>query len=324
MKWIHRFLFQFKFYQKITAWSKSYVMPGFYPLSLHQVIAFFFHEIQERTLLNRASSLSFNFMLAFFPATIFLFTLIPYIPIKNFQGQLLNIISTILPYNAYIAFQTTIVDIVKHHNGKLLSLGFFSALYFATNGISNLMQAFNKSSLVVEKRSWLKRRRIALSLTIVISISLLVAITILTAGEAMINIIQHHIDSKSHLWIYLIKFSRWVVIITLFFVAISLLYRYGPANKQKWKFLSTGSIIATILAVLTSLGFSFYINNFSSYNKIYGSIGTLIILMLWLYLNSLIILIGFELNASIDFSKRNIKVVEPMFNSFRKKIIDNN
>ncbi|MDB4901023.1 MAG: ribonuclease [Mucilaginibacter sp.] len=324
MKWIHRFLSRVKFYQKISAWSKSYVIPGFYPLSLHQVIAFFFHEIQERTLLNRASSLSFNFMLAFFPATIFLFTLIPYIPIKNFQGQLLNIISTILPYNAYIAFQTTIEDIVKHHNGKLLSLGFISALYFATNGISNLMQAFNKSSLVVEKRSWLKRRRIALSLTIVISISLLVAITILTAGEAMISIIQHHIDSKSHFWIYLIKFSRWIVIITIFFVSISLLYRYGPANKQKWKFLSTGSIIATILAVLTSLGFSYYINNFSSYNKIYGSIGTLIILMLWLYLNSLIILIGFELNASIDFSKRNIKVVEPMFNSFRKKITDNN
>ena len=324
MKWLHRFLFRFKFYQKISVWSKSYIIPGFYPLSLHQVVAFFFHEIQERTLLNRASSLAFNFMLAFFPATIFLFTLIPYIPIKNFQGQLLTTISTILPYNAYMAFQATIEDIVKHHNGKLLSIGFISALYFATNGISNLMQAFNKSSLVVEKRSWLKRRRIALSLTIVISISLLVAITILTAGEAMISIIQHHIDSKSHFWIYLIKFSRWIVVITIFFVSISLLYRYGPANKQKWNFLSTGAIIATILAVLTSVGFSYYINNFSSYNKIYGSIGTLVILMLWLYLNSLILLIGFELNASIDFSKRNIKVVEPMFNSFRKKITDNN
>jgi membrane protein len=97
-----------------------------------------------------------------------------------------------------------------------------------------------------------------------------------------------------------------------------LLYRYGPANKEKWKFFSTGSIMATALAVLTSMGFSFYINNFASYNKIYGSIGTLVILMLWLYLNSLIVLIGFELNASIDYSKRNIKVAKPMFNSFRK------
>lgn len=257
-------------------------------------------------------------MLAFFPATIFLCTLIPFIPIHNFQGQLLTLLSTILPYNAYMAFQATIEDIIKIHNGKFLLLGFISALYFATNGVTNLMLAFNRSSLIVEKRSWLKRRVIALALTVVISISLLISITFMTAGEALINIIKQHIDSKGHFWIYVIAFSRWVIIIAIFFFNISLLYRYGPANKEKWKFLSTGSIMATALAVLTSLGFSYYINNFSSYNKLYGSIGALIILMLWLYLNSLILLIGFELNASIDYSKRNIKVVKPMFNSFRK------
>jgi membrane protein len=319
MKWTHRFLLRFGFYKNFVAWSRSYVLPGFHPLSLYDVISFFGHEIQERTLLIRASALAYNFMLAFFPATIFLFTLIPYIHIKNFQGQLLNILSTILPNNAYLAFQSTIVDILKHQNGKLLSLGFISALYFATNGISNLMQAFNRSSLIVEKRTWLKRRAIAMALTLIISISLLIAITILTSGEILIGHLQHFIDSKAHFWIYLIKFSRWIIVIAIFFTSISLLYRYGPANKQKWSFLSTGSIIATILAVLTSLGFTYYINNFSSYNKVYGSIGALIILMLWLYLNSLILLIGFELNASIEYSKRNIKVVKPMFNTFRQK-----
>jgi membrane protein len=320
MKWTHRFLLRFRFYRKFVAWSRYYVLPGFHPLPLYNIVAFFAHEIQERTLLIRASALAYNFMLAFFPATIFLFTLIPYIHIKNFQGQLLNLLYTILPYNAYMAFQATIEDIVKHQNGKLLSLGFISALYFATNGISNLMQAFNRSSLVVEKRTWLKRRAIAMALTLVISISLLVAITIMTAGEAVISIIQQHIDSKGHFWIYLIKLSRWIIVISIFFTTISLLYRYGPANKQKWKFLSTGSIMATILAVLTSLGFTYYIDHFSSYNKVYGSIGTLVILMLWLYLNSLILLIGFELNASIEYSKRNIKVVKPMFNTFRQKL----
>ena len=319
MIWTHRLLLRFRFYRKFIAWAKSYILPGFAPLSLFFVVSFFVHEIQERTILIRASSLAYNFMLAFFPATIFLFTLIPYIHIKNFQGQLLNILGTILPYNAYMAFQATIDDIVKHQHGQLLSIGFMSALYFATNGVSNLMQAFNKSSLVVEKRSWLKRRGIAVVLTVVISFSLLVAITIMTVGESLINFIKLHIDSKGHFWIYVIAFSRWIIVIAIFFVTISLLYRYGPANIQKWKFLSTGSIIATILAVLTSLGFTYYIDNFSSYNKIYGSIGTLIILMLWLYLNSLILLIGFELNASIDFSKRNIKVVKPRINTFRRK-----
>jgi membrane protein len=321
MKWTHRFLLRFKFYQKFIAWSKQYILPGFDPLPLYNVLAFFVHEIQERTLLNRASSLAYNFMLAFFPATIFLFTLIPYIHIKNFQGQLLNVLSTILPYNAYMAFQATIEDIVRHHNGKLLSIGFISALYFATNGIANLMRAFNTSSLIIEKRTWLKRRAIATVLTLVISISLLIAITVMTAGEALISFLQHHIDNKGHFWIYVIKLSRWVIVIAIFFITISLLYRYGPANKQKWKFFSTGSIMATILAVLSSLGFTYYIDNFSSYNKIYGSIGTLIILMLWLYLNSLILLIGFELNASIEYSKRNIKIVKPMFNTFRQKTI---
>jgi membrane protein len=204
MIWTHRFLLRFKFYQNFTAWTKTLIMPGFGPLSLYEVLAFFAHEIQERTLLNKSSALAFNFMLAFFPATIFLFTLIPYIHISNFQDNLLKLLSTILPYNAYMAFQATIEDIVKHHNGKLLSIGFFSALYFATNGVTNLMQAFNTSSLVSEKRTWLKRRLIALALTVVISISLLVAITIMTAGESLIGFIKSHLDSKGHFWIYVI------------------------------------------------------------------------------------------------------------------------
>jgi membrane protein len=322
MKWMHRILLRLRFYRNLSAWSKTYILPGFYPLPLYDVAAFFLNEVQDRTLINRASSLAFNFMLAFFPATIFLFTLIPYIPVKNFQGTLLNLLSTILPYNAYMAFQATIEDIVRHHNGKLLSLGFVTALYFATSGISNLMQAFNKSSLVTEKRTWIKRKMIAMTLTVVISFALLVAISVLTAGEAVISYLKSNIDSRANFWFYVIRVSRWVIVIAIFFFTISLLYRYGPAHKEKWKFLSTGSILATALAMLTSMGFSYYINNFASYNKLYGSIGTLIILMLWLYLNTLILLIGFELNASIDYSKRNIKAIKPMFNGFRQKAAD--
>ena len=320
MTWTHRFLLRFKLYRKFIARTKVYILPGFYPLSLFDVLAFFLNEVQQQRLLNRASSLAFNFMLAFFPATIFLFTLIPYIPIKNFQAELLHITETILPQNAYQTFQATLVDIISRQNGKLLSIGFISALYFATNGMTNLMQAFNRSSLIVEKRSWWKRRGIALVLTVVISVMLLIALTIMTGGEAIINFLRNHIYTTRHFWIYIIIFSRWIIVSVIFFATISILYRYGPANKQKWNFLSTGSVIAAILAVLTSAGFSYYVNHFSSYNKVYGSIGTLIILMLWLNLNSLILLIGFELNASIDYSRRNIKKVKPMFNSFRQDV----
>ncbi len=318
MRWLHRLLLlRVKYYRAFTEWTRSIVLPGFGNLSLYAVIVSLVNEFLEDSLLNKASSLAYNFMLALFPATIFLFTLIPYVPVKNFQAELLNVLYSIMPTNAYLAFQSTIEYIIKHQNGKLLSLGFITALYFATNGVSNLMRAFNNSSLIIEKRSWLKRRFIAMVLTVVISIALLIAISIMIAGQSVISYMQSQLDSKGHFWIYLITLSRWVTIVGIFFVTTSLLYRYGPAHKLKWRFLNPGSILATGLAVLTSLGFTYYIINFSSYNILYGSIGTIIVVMLWLYLNSLILLIGFELNASIDLSKRNIKVVKQRFNSFR-------
>jgi membrane protein len=319
MRWLNRFLLRFKFFRLIVGWAKSVMLPGFGPLSLYAVITFFISEFLQGSLVNKASSLAYSFMLALFPATLFLFTLIPYIPIKNFQDELLRLITLILPNDsASNFFSSNVVDIIKHQNGKLLSFGFLSAMIFATNGVNNLMRAFNRSSLVVETRSWIKRRWIALILTVVISISLLIAIIFMIAGQSVIAFIQSYIYSKGHFWFYIFAITRWFFVVIIFFVTVSILYRYGPSHKQKWRFLSPGSILATCLAVLTSFGFSYYINHFSAYNKIYGSIGTLIILMIWLYLNSLIILIGFELNANIDFAKRNIKIVKPNFNSFRQ------
>jgi membrane protein len=319
MKWVHRILIRFKFYQYLSDWSKTVYIPGFRPLPLYTVVIFFIKEIQKTSLTNRAAALAYNFMLALFPAIIFLFTLIAYIPVNNFQEYLLSLFALIMPTNAYLAFQSTIVDIIKNQNGKLLSLGFVTALYFATNGVSNLMQAFNKSSLVLETRSWFKRRLIALILTVVISVALLIAIVIMIAGQTVIHYIQDKIFRQAHFWLYLIAFSRWLIILAIFFITISILYRYGPSNKQKWKFINPGSILATSLAILTSIGFTYYTNNFSSYNKVYGAIGTLIVVMIYLYLNSLILLIGFELNASVDLSKRTIRIVKPRFNTFRTK-----
>ncbi|HEY0246166.1 MAG TPA: YihY/virulence factor BrkB family protein, partial [Mucilaginibacter sp.] len=189
MNWLHRILLRTKPYRRFIEWTKSVILPGFGMLPLYSVLVNFINEFLYGPLLNKASSLAYNFMLALFPGTIFLFTLIPYIRIRNFQAQLLQILASILPTNAYLAFQTTIEDIIKNQNGKLLSLGFITALYFATNGVSNLMRAFNSSSLIIEKRSWLKRRMIAMALTVVISISLLIAIVIMIAGQGLIGLL---------------------------------------------------------------------------------------------------------------------------------------
>lgn len=319
MRWLHRFSLRFKFYRSTVLWAKSVVLPGFGPVSLYAVVVFFVQEFLNGSLPNKAASLAYSFMLALFPAMLFVFTLIPYMPVHNFQTQLLNLIKLVLPNDSTTKFfNDNVVDIIQHQNGKLLSVGFLFALIFATNGINTLMRAFNKSSLVMETRTWLKRRWVALILTVVISISLLIAIVFMIAGQSVIAFIQAHFYSKGHFWFYIFTLTRWIFVVIIFFITVSILYRYGPAHTQKWPFLNPGSIMATGLAVLTSLGFSYYINHFSSYNKIYGSIGTLIILMLWLYLNSLIILMGFELNANIDFAKRNIKIVKPRFNTFKQ------
>ncbi len=317
MKWVHRFLSGFGCYRYFIEWTKTVYLPGFRPLPLHTVGGFFFHEIQQEAIVNKASSLAYSFMLALFPATIFLFTLIPYIPIPHFQDNLLKLISIIMPSNTFKALNGTLRDIIKHQNGKLLSFGFASALYFAANGVYKLMQAFNKSSLIVETRSWVKRRCVSLLLTVIISIGFILAISIMIAGQGVISFFQARLFSNGYFWVQLIAISRWIVVVLIFFITVSILYRYGPAHKRRWKFLSPGSILATALAVIISLGFTYYINHFSSYNKIYGSIGTLIVMMLWLYLNSFIILIGFELNASIDLSKQSVKIVQPKFNAFK-------
>ncbi|MFC5284382.1 YihY/virulence factor BrkB family protein [Pedobacter alpinus] len=321
MQWVHDFLFKFKFYRSFIEWTKFIILPGFSPIPLYTVGLFFFQEIQKDSLINKASSLAYNFMMALFPSIIFLFTLIPYIPIKNFQNQLMAIISLLLPENAYLAFESTLEDIVKNQNGKLLSIGFILALFFATNGISTLMQAFNKASLIVETRTWLKQRYVALNLTLLTAFSLIIGVSVMVIGEFVVNFLREELNLQDGVFfIYLIMVSRWLIIIIVYFVTTSLLYRYGPANSKKWKFFSAGSWFATILAVLTSLAFSFYINNFGAYNKLYGSIGTLLVVMIWLYLNSLILLIGFELNASLDLSKRTIKLdnPKPKFNSFKE------
>lgn len=317
MNWLHKHLLKFKPYSLFIEWTKACVLPGFSPLPLYTVATFFFREIGKEALVNKASSLAYNFMLAIFPGIIFLFTLIPYIPKRiGFQEQLMSLLALVLPNNAFLAFEATINDIVNIQNGSLLSLGFLLSLFFATNGVHNLMMAFNKSSLIVETRSLLKRRLVALVLTVMV-LSMIVCIAAMTVGELVINYLKDEIDYEGSFTIYLIQFIRWALLGFLYFVNVSILYRYGPAHAKKWKFFSAGSWLATILAFLTIWGFSFYINNFSTYNKLYGSIGTLMVVMIWLYLNSLILLVGFELNASVDLSKRSVKIIRPNFNLFK-------
>ena len=317
---IHQWLLNFEPYFKLIEWSKRVVLPGFGSLPLYTVAVFFFQEISRDSIISKASSLSYSFLLAIFPGIIFLFTLIPYIPINNFQEQLLDFLAVVIPKNAFLVVETTLEDIIKNQNGGLLSFCFVFAAYFATNGMASLMNAFNKASLMTEKRPWIKKRLLALALAFLIIFALTVGMTIFTIAGITIDYLKETTGIKSSFWAILLKIARWLIIFAIYFFTVSCIYKFGPSTSNKWKLFSAGASMATILAILTFSIFTFYINHFGAYNKLYGSIGTLIVIMLWIYLNTLILLLGYELNAAIALSKQTIVIAKPrIFNSFKRE-----
>ena len=289
-----------------VAYTKRVALPGFDQMPIYYVADFFFTGIQRGRIVTRAQALAFSFFLALFPAIIFLFSLIPYIPIRDFQKQLLDLIQDILPANAYSGAKTTIEDIVKIPHGGLLSVGFLAALYFTTNGFMTLMRGFNHSYHVVEKRSPLMQRYVAIILTFILSTLVLISTVLMIFGEGATKYLVTHSILKTKTQVTLLLVGKWGVILALFFIGISFLYYYAPAQRKSWRFFSAGSTFATLLAIIVSIGFAYFVNNFGRYNKIYGSIGTLIVIMLWIYFNSLILILGFELNASIDNAKKKL------------------
>jgi len=279
--------------------AKKITVPFFDGLPLYDVALFFWRGIVDGAITTRASAIAFNFILAVFPAIIFLFTLIPYIPISHFQVQLMELIQSVLPDNAYVAIKGTIQDIVTRPRGSLLSVGFFAAFIFSTNSLVSVIVAFNNTIHAIETRSIISLYAIAFGLSLILT-------TLTTIGVALITISQRGLEFmlakqfiRSDYVYYLLIGGKWLVILLIFFFAFAFLFYFGPARKMRFRFISAGGTIATVLSILTSAGFSFYINNFGRYNTLYGSIGTLVVVMLWFYFMALSLLIGFELNASI-------------------------
>ena len=274
---------------------------------MYDILFFFYKGVKQGAITTRASSLAFNFFLAFFPSIIVLFTLIPYIPIVDLQETLMELITTILPpHTNEIAF-STIYDIINNPRSGLLSIGFVLTIFFATNGVNSLIEAFNSSYHINESRSIIQQRLLSLGITFLLSCILMITILLIMFSKTVVNylITAEIIENKS---IEYILFGKWMVIIIMLFIGISIIYHFGPTIKKKFKLFTPGSIISTCLIIVTSSFFNYYISNFAEYNKVYGSIGTLIIILLWMYINSIILLIGFELNASIFNAKKQKKL----------------
>lgn len=291
--------------KKLANFFKKIKPIGFAGLNLYDVAIFFVKGLQEGAITTRASSLAFNFFLAFFPSIIVFFTLIPYIPIIGFQETLMEIISNILPPSTNNATFNTLDDIINNQRGGLLSIGFILALYFSTNGMSSLIQAFNASYHIRENESIIKHQLLSILLTVVISALVFLTIILIIFGKTTITyLVDFQLINQNK--IVFLNIAKWIVLIFMLFIGITTIFNIGPAIKSKIKIFSPGAILATLFIILTSIVFSYYIDNFSQYNKIYGSIGTLIIILLWIYFNAIFLLIGFELNASILNAKKNL------------------
>ena len=288
-------------------YTKKLIIPGFEGLSLYEVSMFFYKGLLEGALTTRASSLAFNFFLAFFPSIIVLFTLIPFVPIAGFQEQLFVLMMDILPPSTFDATKSILDDIVNNEQGGLLSLTFILALYFSTNGVNAMITGFNATYHLTDKRTWWQLRLLSFALTLVLAILLVLTIIFQLFSQGFMS----NLVSEGYLHQYsadLILYMKWLILIFVLFISYSILFYYGPADKKGWKFWSAGSISATVLSVISSLGFSYYVNNFAQYNQLYGSIGTLLVILLWMYFNSIILLLGFELNASIVSAKEKQQI----------------
>ena len=280
-------------------------LPFFDGEPLYDVARFFWKGIVDGAITTRASAIAFNFTLAIFPAIIFVLTLIHYIPISNFQQQLLILLQSILPHDAFVAIKSTIEYIITQPRLDLLSFGFLAAFFFATNGIVSVITAFNGTIHAIETRTWINQRLVALVLAVIITILTTLSVALITVSQKIMNFLVKEGILQIDLRYYLLLGGKWLIICALFFFGYAFLFYLAPARKMKFRFISAGGTLATILTIITTIGFSYYINNFEDYNTLYGSIGAFVVVMLSFYFNSLILLIGFELNVSIWHSRQN-------------------
>ena len=299
---IQRKILSFTPFPFLLSKSKNWYLPGFEGLALYDVIQFFRRQVKQQGLSERAAAIAYNFIMALPPSLLFLFTLIPNLPFiskKSMRYELHKLILDIIPSREYnkqvISFVDTFIDGNKI---GLLSFGLLLTLFFSSNGMMGIMRSFNKKYMGFEKRRGLQKRGIALRLTIVIFGLLFGYLILLIMQGALLKMVVQNDTLRT-----IITYSRWILIVLLVYLTIGFIFRYAPSVQKRWKFSSPGTVLATTLSLFATLIFSLFVSNFARYNALYGSIGTIMMVMALIFINSLALLIGFELNVSIHSLK---------------------
>jgi len=284
--------------------AKAIYIPGFQHVNLYQVLSFVYKQLNTLGLYDRASAISFNLIMALPAGFLFLFSIIPYFP-KAFKvkKQILSVFKDIAPNSSTYKFIMEIInDLLSQHVG-IFSFGFLLLLFYASNAMTGIIRSFDKS-IMQNKPFFLHQRMRAIRLTIILILLVFASLLVLIGQDQLTRLLREVFDIKRKTIVPYWNSVRWAIIILLLFFGNAFIYKYAPLIKERWPLNSPGALLSTLLMLITTLGFSYWVNNFSSYSKIYGSIGTVLVVMTLIYLNSLILLIGFELNVSIEVLKK--------------------
>ena len=297
-------------------------LPGFDGVPIYDVVVFTVKELQRDDLFTRANSVAFSFFLSLFPSLLVLFTLLPYVldlltiwfpAVGNFNVVMYDEIKQVMPGQAGDIVFGFVQEITNSPRLGLLSFGLLLAVYFSSNGMLAMMQAFEKSYVkTFKRRNILKKRLIAAGLTLLIGLFISASTIFVILGDAVTAWLTGAGEGGGLATVFL-NVVRWTVMLLLYYATIGTIYRYGASTIKRFSYFSPGVTLATVLSLATSVAFSFYVdgfNRYDTYTKFYGSIATIIIIMLWLQLNALILIIGFELNAAIAVHKDLTEVGE--------------
>ncbi len=281
--------------------AKKIKLPGFEGLSVFDLVKTYLYGIVKGTFTSRAGSIAFSFFMALFPFLLFVLNLIPYVPVENFQQEFISFIQTILPPQTTGFFLPIIQDISAHQRGGLLSIVFVLTIFLMANGVNAIFSGFEYSVHVTINRNFIKQYFIALMVSVFLALLLLITVVIIVYSEyAIVKLQSEDLLSNNFQWIATVRYFIFVMMI---YFVVSILYYYGTKKGKTSGFFSIGALVTTLLFMLTTYLFGIYIENFSRYNELYGSIGALLILMLYIWINSNLLLLGFELNATLKTLK---------------------
>ena len=274
---------------------------GFGGLNLWEISSFLIIAFSDVRTTMRSASISFRIFLAFFPAIITLFTLIPFIPINNFQEDVFLGIKSILPGDTFQFIEGTLYDLINKKQSTLLSIGFVLMFYYASASMNAIMQAFQSSEHIEVSAHPFIVRILSFIMMLVLGIMFLLAMVLTSLSESTFLTMHEKGIIGDKGIIPFLTFGQWTISISFVYCIITILYNSGinMRIRKNWKFLNTGSIFTTVLLIVTSFGFSYFLENFAQFNKLYGSLGTLMVILIWLNLNMVILLVGFDLNALI-------------------------